>query len=55
MGQEGSLGRTSLRYFAQIDLEAFACPHDGEDGRDFGTGFLTADMQPVFAIMRSFS
>ena len=44
IGQEGSLGRTSLRYFAQVDLEAFAGLHYGEDGRNFGTGFLASDM-----------
>jgi hypothetical protein len=35
-----------VEVFAQIDLKAFAGLHDGEDGRDFGAGFLTADVKP---------
>ena len=50
----GQLRQDLVEVFAQIDLEAFAGLHDGEDGGDFGAGFLAADMQPVFAIMRSF-
>jgi len=38
---------------AQIDLEAFASREDGEDSGDLGTGFFAADMDPVFAAMRS--
>ena len=42
-------GQDVVEVFAQIDLEPFAGLHDGEDGRDFWTGFLASDMQPVFA------
>src|SRR6266850_4415309 len=51
-GPGGELRQDVVEVFTQIDLEAFAGLHDGEDGRDFGTGFLTADVQPVFATER---
>ena len=51
-GPGGELRQDVVEVFAQIDLEALAGLHDGEDGRDFGTGFLTADVQPVFATER---
>jgi len=41
-----------VEVFAQINLEAFAGLHDGEDGCDFGTGSFAADVQPVFATER---
>ena len=53
-GPGGELRQNVVEVFAQIDLEAFAGLHDREDGRDFWTGFLASDMQPVFAIMGSF-
>ena len=54
-GPGGQLRQDVVEVFAQIDLEALAGLHDREDGSDFGTGFLASDMQPVFAIMGSFS
>ena len=43
-GPGGELRQNVVEVFAQIDLEAFAGLHNGEDGRDFGTGFLASDM-----------
>ena len=48
-GPGGELRQNVVEVFAQIDLEAFAGLHNGEDGRDFGTGCFAADVQPVFA------
>ena len=48
-GPGGELGQNVVEVFTQIDLEAFAGLHNGEDGRDFGTGCFAADVRPVFA------
>ena len=54
-GPGGQLGQHVIEVIAQIDLKALAGLHDREDGSDFGTGLLAPDVQPVFAIMGSFS
>jgi hypothetical protein len=51
---DGPGGQHVIEIIAQIDLKALAGLHDREDGSDFGTGLLAPDVQPVFAIMRSF-
>jgi hypothetical protein len=43
-GPGGELRQDVVEVFAQVDLEAFAGLHYGEDGRNFGTGFLASDM-----------
>jgi len=53
-GSFGETGENRRQVFAHRDVPASAGFDDGEDGSDFGSGLLTADVDPVFATIEIF-
>ena len=51
-GRVGEAGEDSGQVIAHGDVDAAAGFDDGEDGGDFGSGLLAADVDPVFATDR---
>ena len=51
-GSFGETGEDCRQVFAHGDVHAPASFDDREDGGDFGSGLLAADMDPVFAAER---
>ncbi len=51
-GSFGETGEDRRQVFAHRDVDPSAGFDDGEDGGDFGSGLLAADMDPVFATER---
>ena len=48
-GHVGEAGEDSGQVIAHGNIDAAAGFDDGEDGGDFGSGLLAADVDPVFA------
>ena len=48
-GPLAEFGQDILEIVSEVDVQATAGFHNGGDGRDLGTGFRTADVQPVLA------
>ena len=48
-GPVAEFGEDICEIGEQIDVQAAAGLDEGGDGRDFGTGLLAAQMEPVFA------
>ena len=51
-GSFGETGEDRRQVFAHGDVPTSAGFDDGEDGGDFGSGLLAADVDPVFATDR---
>ena len=51
-GRVGETGEDCRQVIANGDIDAATGFDDREDGGDFGSGFLAADMDPVFAAER---
>jgi len=54
-GRIGETGEDRRQVIAHGDVDAAAGFDDREDGGDFGSGLLAADMDPVFAVMKVLS
>jgi len=52
-GPIAQLGQDVIEVLAQINVQATAGLHDRGDGGDFRSGLLTANVQPIFAVMAS--